>query len=138
MKNVRHAIVMVALIAGSLAASGFGQTSYPLQARIPFDFQVGNNMFPAGEYRLEPLNSTLLIRNNENSAHTAMILVRSCRTLKEMEKSQLIFHRYGSSYFLSKVWVAGETSGAELPTSGREKEIANSGVATEVALLIRH
>jgi len=138
MKNVRHAIVMVALIAASLVASGFGQTSYPLQAKIPFDFQVGNNMLPAGDYRIEPMNSFLLVRNTENNAHEAAILVRSCRTLKEMENSKLIFHRYGSSYFLSKVWVAGESDGAEVPTSSREKEIANSGAATEVALLIRH
>jgi hypothetical protein len=137
MKHARYAIVLLGLLTAALVASGFGQLSIPLKANIPFDFQVGNKMFPAGEYRLEPMNSTLLIRSTDKSANAAMILVGSCRTLKAQERSKLIFHRYGSNYFLSKVWVAGETAGADVPTSSREKEIANSGAATEVALLIR-
>ena len=137
MKHARYAIVLAGLITVALAASGFGQMSIPLQANIPFDFQVGNNVLPAGEYRLEPMNSTLLIRSTENSKHALMILVRNCTGRKEQDKSKLVFHRYGSNYFLSKIWVAGETAGSEVPTGNREKEIAKSGAATEVALLLR-
>jgi hypothetical protein len=137
MKNLREAIVLAGLLTAVLVASGFGQSSLPLKANIPFEFQVGNNVMPAGEYRLEPMNSFLLVESTDNRARAA-ILVRSCRTLKEQENSKLIFHRYGSNYFLSRIWVAGDSAGSEVPTSNHEKEMASSGTVTEVALLIRH
>lgn len=135
MKHARYAIVLVVMIAAALVGTGFGQSGAPLKANIPFDFQVGNTMLPAGEYRLDQMNSILLLASADNGAHAA-IAVRRCETLKGQEKSKLVFHRYGSDYFLSTIWVAGDNAGREVPTSNREKEIAKLGGSTEVALLL--
>lgn len=135
MKHARYAIVLVAMITAALVGTSFGQASGPLKANIPFDFQVGNTMLPAGEYRLDQMNSILLLASADKSAHAA-IAVRRCETLKEQEKSKLVFHRYGSDYFLSTIWVAGDRAGRDVPTSKREKEIAKSAGSTEVALLL--
>jgi len=44
--------------------------------------------------------------------------------LNPANKTKLVFNRYGDKYFLSQVWIAGETRRRELPKSSREKEVA--------------
>jgi hypothetical protein len=39
--------------------------------------------------------------------------------------SQLVFHRYGTSFFLTKVWSQGNTAGQAFATNDREKELAS-------------
>jgi hypothetical protein len=49
-----------------LLAVGIGNAQYGqiLDAKIPFDFSVGKQSFPAGNYTLKPaLNHTMLLRN---------------------------------------------------------------------------
>jgi hypothetical protein len=38
----------------------------------------------------------------------------------------LVFHRYGSQYFLAQVWSAGNSEGRELPRSRAEREVASN------------
>jgi hypothetical protein len=48
----------------------------------------------------------------------------------------LVFHKYGSNYFLSEIKVAGTANGYRLPETKAEKEIrAQNGPATNEILL---
>jgi hypothetical protein len=50
---------------------------------------------------------------------------------------KLVFHRHGDTYFLSEVWVAGNSNGRTLFRSRAERELAESGkekVIAEVTL----
>lgn len=107
-----------------LAAAQFVRAQEPVQAKIPFAFTAGDATLPAGEYRVEKVNSAspaLLIRCTEGSP--AIMVVTSPATVKApQQKSKLIFHRYGNRYYLAQVWSAGSSRGRELRKSSVEKE----------------
>jgi hypothetical protein len=103
-------------------ASAYAQTM--LQANVPFNFIVAGKTLPAGEYTVHSLGTiqrVLLIRGSDMSQ---MVVVNSCASAKPSDTAKLVFHRYGDRYFLSQIWTAGNSSGAELPPSTRESEIA--------------
>jgi hypothetical protein len=52
------------------------------------------------------------------------------------ETSRLVFRRYGDQYFLAQIWMAGETSGHELPISRREAELAKNQQPSEDVIVL--
>ena len=96
-------------------------------ANIPFAFTAGEMTLPAGEYRVEKLQtgtgSPLVIQRTDYSA-TTIVMSNATETNKEQEHSKLVFRRYANRYFLAQVWAAGSSEGRELPTSAKEKEQA--------------
>ena len=116
-------------------ASAYAQTA-ALKANIPFNFVVAAKSLPAGEYTIQSLSMherVLTIRGADKSAN--MIMVSSCESAKPSDKTKLVFHRYGDRYFLSQIWTAGNSSGAELPQSPREAEVAMDFPRQEVVLI---
>ena len=96
----------------------------PLLAKIPFAFTAGAMALPAGEYRIEKLavgSAVLLIQGTDNRAAT-FVMWNPTEANRPQTKSKLIFHCYGKRYFLSQIWVEGNSRGIELPRSTQEKE----------------
>jgi hypothetical protein len=52
-----------------------------------------------------------------------MLNSNAAENLKPADKTKLVFNQYGNQYFLSQIWVNGETRGRQLPKSSREKEV---------------
>jgi hypothetical protein len=96
-----------------------------IKADVPFDFTVGSKKLPAGQYTVDTSNSngSLVIRNKETRKAVASISQRF--EVGADSKPQLVFHRYGNQYFLTKV--VGYASGNELPKSKAEREAAKAG-----------
>ena len=116
-------------------ASAYAQTA-ALKANIPFNFVVTGKSLPAGEYTIQSLSTSermLVIRGPEKSANMAM--ANACESARPSDKTKLVFHRYGDRYFLSQIWTAGNSSGAELPQSRREAEVAMDFPLQEVVLI---
>ena len=104
-------------------------------ATIPFNFSVGSTQFDAGDYRL----------HTEGSAGAFLALARIGGDTKfsmlipgvnsdPNRGSYLVFHRYGTEAFLTKV-VFSPAETYDLPRTAREKEIlsgTNSGDQVEV------
>jgi hypothetical protein len=105
------------------------QVSAGFQGNIPFQFQVGQTAFPAGEYLVTPTKdspSFLALRSFDGK--TAPFMFSTSPTLGRSAsdaKSKLVFNRYGSTYFLTQVWQGSGTDGNELWTSKAERAIAN-------------
>ena len=123
----RQAFSLVSLLTLLLVAgSAFAQTVH-VRGNIPFNFAVGNKTFPAGTYDIRTISSgdskTLRLRSQDNNA-SVMVNSNAAETLKPASKSKLVFNHYGKRYFLSQIWVKGETHGRQLPKSSREKEMA--------------
>ena len=57
------------------------------------------------------------------------------RVAEAQKTSKLVFHRYGSQYFLAQIWTAGNDRGQELPESGREREVAMDYPAQNVVVV---
>lgn len=69
------------------------------------------------------------------SDKSQMVMANSCASAKPSDTSKLVFHRYGDRSFLSQIWTAGYSSGAELPQSRREAEVAMDFPLQQVVLI---
>ena len=97
-----------------------------IRVSIPFDFTVRGKTLPAGEYEVKRINDEpigLLIRNVHNK-HDDVVFETEPKIDRSITKrDELIFTRYGDSYFLSEVVTAGEQTGEEVYPSHREREL---------------
>jgi len=99
MKNFRFAIFALSLL---LVVSAARAQTTNVAARIPFDFVVGSQVLPAGDYTLRSTGMTggaLVIHNSDGTA-TQTTLTNSNEKLNPAEKTVLVFHRLGGQYFL--------------------------------------
>jgi hypothetical protein len=105
-------------------ASAFAQT-ISLKANIPFNFVVNGKTLPAGEYTVQSMGSerALSIRNSDQAAKS-LVLANACESMRPVDRTKLVFRRYGDQYFLARVWIGGNTSGQEIPASKQEAELA--------------
>jgi hypothetical protein len=122
-KGLAMLMVTLALSAASAVVAN-GQAKARLVANVPFEFMVADKMLGAGEYRVTSIDQsgdTIAITNaqGDNAIRLSMSRERKDRD----RAAKLVFHRYGSTYFLSQVWTAGEATGRELPRSKQERAI---------------
>jgi hypothetical protein len=110
-----------------------------LTVKIPFAFQAGNHSLPTGEYRVERLLSgTELVQQLRQIDGDAVMNVQtiSIESKNGNQNPELVFTRYGQTYFLSQIWT-GEAYGRQLFKSNYEKSIEREQVRSEIALLLQ-
>jgi hypothetical protein len=112
MKKQAYTMIAMIVLAGSLAISAKGQTNGPIAliANIPFQFSIGNQSLPAGEYTVRSTsdnsrNVVLRIQSRDGKI-SAMLLVGTVAG-KAQERAKLVFHRYGNQYFFAQAWLDG-------------------------------
>ena len=107
-----------------------------LEASIPFAFEAGNKMLPAGQYRLESVptgeGTIYRIRRMDGDAQSLVSSI-ALTTGDRQSLPRLVFHKYGTTYFLAQIW-NGDGRGRQLSESKKEKEVARAEERTEVAL----
>jgi hypothetical protein len=147
MKNTQLASVLgssliaCALAIGSLVStqSALAQSSAPLaKVNIPFAFQAGSKAMPAGMYQIDREARNLILLHGPGQA-AAYMETSDAIKVHAPDHGNLLFARYGNTYFLRQIWTAGNPIGLECPKSRLEKESlqANSKQApssTEVAI----
>jgi len=88
---------------------------------------------PAGEYRIQQVNPSsdvvMLQIANANGEARVMVRVQSMRA-RDTNRTELVFNRYGSSYFLSTLAIEGSVDAWQAPKSHTER-----GVGRELAAL---
>jgi hypothetical protein len=109
-----------------------------LRATIPFDFSVRGKTLPAGKYEIKRITDApdgLIISSVNDKHERAMFETEPVELRKTPNRGEIVFHRYGDSYFLSKVFSGGEQMGRELPVSREERrlrrEMARNGNRAE-------
>lgn len=122
--------VMVVGCLITLGVATTGQAQLPpgtsVHASIPFDFIVRGRTLPAGTYELRRVSDTaetLIIRNVNDNHDLATFITEPVQSRQIQKHSELVFNRYGDSYFLSRIWDGGEQSGRALPTSSEERHL---------------
>jgi hypothetical protein len=121
-----------------VAACANAQT---LKANIPFDFTVDKATLSAGVYTIEPISNqavtnTLHLRAESGKGNLLIVPNHKSESAEPSEKSMLVFHRYGTTYFLSEIWVQGSNEGRVFKASPREKEMARGGAPVENVILM--
>jgi hypothetical protein len=81
--------------------------------RVPFEFQVGDKILPAGDYTVSQAEPNVLSLRQAD-AHTSITLVtRPVQTIAPAE-TKLVFERHDGQYQLVRIWRAQEEFGSEL------------------------
>jgi hypothetical protein len=108
-----------------LAQLAQAQMNKPIQGKIPFDFHVGNTALTAGSYRITSGISSpkiLSIQSLDEKATKILSVSSGVQSYSAKRQSKLVFHRYGSTYFLAEVWQGlDETGGLKLQPSKAER-----------------
>jgi hypothetical protein len=109
-----------------VGSAGAQEPGTEIRASIPFDFVVKGKTLPAGEYEIrrlmdEPIG--LLIRNVRDKHDNVVFETEPKIDRAITKRDELIFNRYGDTYFLSEVVTAGEQTGEELSPTHKEREL---------------
>jgi hypothetical protein len=129
MNRIRTALLGLGLF---FAISGVQAQDNGIKANVPFDFVVGNQVLPAGEYVVTAqgsANQAILIRSTDSKS-AAMTITFSCASASPSKDTKLVFHTLGGRYFLSQVWAQGYSQGRELRKSSAEIEMAKNQQAS--------
>ena len=114
------------------------QSGTRLLADIPFDFSVGNTTLKAGTYTVEELESGVLSFSSSDDKEHQFALTVQGNSGNQSPEPHLVFTRYGSEAFLTRVFFAGNEDYRELLRSGRERGlIKNQASGGELSLLIQ-
>ena len=129
-------ILALAVVAGASVAQA--QIIGNLKSSIPFSFYVRNRLMPAGDYTIAELNpgSGLMEIRSADGKSAAVFLTIGKQEKDTRTPSELIFHKYGDSLFLSEIVEQGEIDGAQVVKSKMEKRIEKAAQDKEVAITL--
>jgi hypothetical protein len=110
-----------------------------LKVAIPFGFSVGGEQFSAGEYWIEPLSEKALTIKSIANGTARIALTNSVETGSNQPVSpRLVFHRYGTEYFLAQVWIWHSDSGREFSVSPQERTLRGTHKQEQIVALLEH
>ena len=124
MKSLKQ--LATATIFAALACTGLHAQSFDMRATVPFDFHAGDRILPAGEYVIHEEGPWIWLRGADGGTPSP-IMITIATSGREPQNARLDFNRYGSDYFLTKVWDPFSLDGRQLLQTAREKEIAKRG-----------
>ena len=115
------AIALLAIANFAVAGTSFAQ-SKAVQAKVPFDFTVGNTLVPSGMYTIEEESPWFIAIKNHDKL-IARVSVVDQDGKKSANGGKLIFHKYGGQYFLSEVLSDRANMNVRVPVSKTEKRV---------------
>jgi hypothetical protein len=113
------------LILGTATTPVSAQSSLKVTATVPFDFYVGNERLPAGEYTFggHATGQRFLVVKEVDDGGGLITLAQSAQVEIPRKEGALIFRRYDDQYFLYQVWTIGWVSGYEMAKSRTERSV---------------
>jgi hypothetical protein len=126
---------VVAFAAALLAASGaVGQTNQvDASAEIPFPFTVASHTFQPGRYIVTRMSDTLLRISNSHD-ESVVVLTTKVDSKAQEDTAKMVFYRYGRSYFLAELWVAGSETGRKVFQSRAEHQVLRERAEMAIAV----
>jgi hypothetical protein len=115
------AIALLAIANFAVAGTSFAQ-SRAVQAKVPFDFTVGNKLLPSGMYTIqEESRWFIVIKSHDKPVERVSVVEQDGK--KAASGGKLIFHKYGSQYFLSEILSDQADMNVRVPVSKTEKRV---------------
>jgi hypothetical protein len=131
----KHLFALLGL--GLLLASApvYAQT-INLKADVPFDFVVNGHTLPSGEYTIRSGNSAGPVLSLSGAEAGPMFFVaNTCRSSKESAQTKLVFIHDRDGYFLSEMWMEGNSTGIQLPQNRHARQVAENMTLQKVVVL---
>ena len=132
MRNkVNTALIIISLLMSVGMVTTYAQIGDTrVEADVPFDFIVGKTTLPAGKYEIVnpgEFNPSILEIRSLDGRTSILCTTASVQAPRTATKSELVFNKYGDSYFLHQIWVEGEQIGDEIEPSKTEQEMEKAG-----------
>jgi hypothetical protein len=124
-KKIVSTLAGLILLLAAASVQARSTLSNQMQVTVPFEFAVNGKTLPAGVYVIELNTERGTILLSTDGQQPIMLLAMGKESLAAPKRSKLVFHRYGTSFFLTEVWTGGSTTGRALAISDREKELAS-------------
>ena len=126
--NTRSFVSQVFGVAGLSLFLGsalmMAQESSREAATVPFAFHARETTLPAGSYTVKIMDPTGVLQIADRKTGRSIMVPTRGRQSGPLNTPRLAFHRYGSEYFLSEVWMADRQDGYTVSKCAREKELA--------------
>ena len=118
MKRITAFAFLTAALISMGSACAHAQTP---RFTVPFDFTVGNQVFPAGTYQVSyyPAKTAILIQSQDERFHAFTATHSADPSTRDGE---VVFTKYGNQYFLHEVLCSALSMNVEIPKSTREKQ----------------
>jgi hypothetical protein len=120
-KYTRQMLAAVLAVMPALATAQFGGSA-GIATQVPFAFNVGDRVVPAGKCIVQSANTatdTILIRNYDNKL-SVFSSASVFETRQAPATDELVFHKYGERYFLSSIRLEGTRIAYQVPESKEE------------------
>jgi hypothetical protein len=109
------------------AASAGAQELSRIVVEVPFEFIVNGKTLPAGRYRVQRQFSdsdSVFYIGREGGAEGTSFTTSSALDMSAPNNAALVFHHYGSTYYLSEILTGSRNTGYRLPVSRAERAAA--------------
>ncbi len=138
-KSIAGAAVVAMAMVLATAGTAFAQYGGQINVSVPFSFVVENERLKPGDYMVEKIASGRLRIHTGDGRVSATFLAIPTEGKASSEGTHFVFRRYGSEYFLAKIWTPGQNTGWEVLQGRVEQELAkNKSVRVETATLVGH
>jgi hypothetical protein len=111
---------IASLLLSAMTLGPFAQAQSPeriIKANIPFEFSVGNRIFPAGRYALVRSEPFLLELRDPGGRVLASFLTQSVQARNAPAQPRLLFDNEGGGHALTQVWQENDSIGQQLQPS---------------------
>lgn len=130
---------MLQVAAMAAMSTGFGWAAAPddVTVAVPFEFNVGNQTLPAGEYSIKSDFGSSVVQIRDARYHIrASVIAMPGEKPAGSTQSQLAFRVYGRKHYLGSMWndVTGNSRELKKTSAERETEMA-AGTETRTVLI---
>jgi hypothetical protein len=134
-------IVAIALLAGVAFTTGScaKAQSAAIEVNVPFNFTINNTFLPAGTYTFgfdSMYPDLLIVRDRTMEVKAKDLGLRG--SIDTRRPRTLIFHHYGSQYFLSEVRFGSASNGIFLPATRSERQARKVSQNEDLAFVSVH
>lgn len=131
MRKQAYTLIATIILAGFVAMSSAKAQSLAtgrLVANIPFEFNVGSQTLPAGEYTVRNIaqasaNQVLQLRSRDGKV-SAIVQTRGVISGIQ-DSSRLVFQRSGDRYHFAQAWMKGDRNGLETPRPHADRDMGD-------------
>jgi hypothetical protein len=124
MKTFKRMTVLAVMMTATLASAELKNLATGPKFEVPFNFQIGDLVLPAGEYEVRVDGKVLRFLGQDGLNSVA--LTHYVGTSRPAENSTLEFVNESGTYQLYRVWHAGENQGEELSLRNAGAKVAKT------------
>jgi len=100
------------------------------KADIPFAFQAGSQVMPAGTYIITSQSDHVLLLRGPNQKAEEFVMVETEYALHAPKDSVIVFDHRADQYFLRHIWTANNNTGLECPKGKAERRLEVASAKT--------